>query len=53
MRERFCERGVVIVANTAAQVNFWARLIQSVGVPPAGFSSECAVVNLGTHVTLK
>ena len=53
MREHFSERGMVIVASTAAQVNFWARLIQSFGVPPAGFSSECAVLNLDAHVTLK
>jgi hypothetical protein len=24
-------------------VNFWARLIQSFGVPPAGFSAECSI----------
>jgi AhpD family alkylhydroperoxidase len=41
MKRHFSERGMVIVASTCAQVNFWARLIQSLGVPPAGFSAEC------------
>lgn len=53
MREHFSERGIVIVASTCAQVNFWARLIQSLGVPPAGFSMECAVLNLDRYATLK
>lgn len=36
----FTEREVVVLATTAAQVNFWARTIQALGIPPAGF---CAV----------
>jgi alkylhydroperoxidase family enzyme len=51
MREHFTERGIVIVASTGAQVNFWARLIQSLGVPPAGFSAECAVPTRETRTT--
>jgi len=27
----------VILVSTAAQVNYWARLIQGLGIPPAGF----------------
>jgi alkylhydroperoxidase family enzyme len=53
MRSHFSERGIVIVASTCAQVNFWARLIQSLGVPPAGFSAECAVLNLEKYATLE
>jgi alkylhydroperoxidase family enzyme len=53
MREHFSERGMVIVASTAAQVNFWARLIQSLGVPPAGFSSDCRILDLKEHSTMK
>jgi len=49
----FGERGMVILASTAAQVNFWARLIQSVGVPPAGFSAECSILGLEKYGTLK
>ncbi len=32
----FSEREVVVLATTAAQVNYWARLIQSLGAPPEG-----------------
>ena len=38
MRANFNEREIVILASTAAQVNYWARLIQALGIPPAGFS---------------
>jgi len=24
----------VVLASTAAQVNYWARLVQSLGIPP-------------------
>ena len=34
----FDEREIVILASTAAQVNYWARLIQALGIPPAGYS---------------
>jgi AhpD family alkylhydroperoxidase len=53
MKAHFSERGMVIVASTCAQVNFWARLIQSLGVPPAGFSAECAILDLEGHATMK
>ncbi len=38
IKTHFNEREMVILASTAAQVNYWARLIQSLGIPPAGFS---------------
>ncbi|PKN67762.1 MAG: hypothetical protein CVU54_16385 [Deltaproteobacteria bacterium HGW-Deltaproteobacteria-12] len=41
MKASFSEREIVIIASTAAQVNYWARLLQSLGVPPAGFSDTC------------
>ena len=41
LKENFTEREIVILASTAAQVNYWARLLQALGVPPAGFSSHC------------
>lgn len=37
LRQYFNERQIVILATTAAQVNYWARLIQALGCPPAGF----------------
>ena len=39
----FSEREMVILSSTAAQVNYWARLIQALGIPPAGYTDECAV----------
>jgi alkylhydroperoxidase family enzyme len=41
LKQSFDEREIVILASTAAQVNYWARLIQALGVPPAGFSNQC------------
>lgn len=37
IRAAFSEREIVILATTAAQVNYWARLVQALGAPPAGF----------------
>ena len=37
IKAAFTEREFVILVSTAAQVNFWARLIQGLGIPPAGF----------------
>ncbi len=41
LKQHFTEREIVILASTAAQVNYWARLIQALGIPPAGFSNQC------------
>ena len=41
LKRSFNEREIVILASTAAQVNYWARLIQALGIPPAGFSNNC------------
>ena len=41
IKAEFNEREIVIIASTAAQVNYWARLIKALGVPPAGFSNTC------------
>ena len=43
LREEFSERELVILATTAAQVNYWARVIQALGIPPAGFTDACRV----------
>jgi len=37
IKAAFSEREIVILATTAAQVNYWARMIQVLGAPPAGF----------------
>ena len=41
LKANFTEREIVLLASTAAQVNYWARLSQAMGVPPAGFSDHC------------
>lgn len=53
LRSRFSERAIVVIASTCAQVNFWTRLIQSLGVEPAGFSSECSILDLEKYRTMK
>ena len=40
VKAAFNEREFVILASTAAQVNYWARLIQALGIPPAGFGDD-------------
>ena len=40
LKANFSDREIVILASTAAQVNYWARLIQALGIPPAGFSDS-------------
>ncbi len=37
LTDHFDEREIVILATTAAQVNYWARTIQALGIQPAGF----------------
>lgn len=37
LNDVFSEREIVILASTAAQVNYWTRLIQALGCPPEGF----------------
>ncbi len=39
----FDERELVTLASTIAQVNFWARFNQALGVPPAGFTDVCEI----------
>jgi AhpD family alkylhydroperoxidase len=43
LKQNFTEKEIVILASTAAQVNYWARLIKALGIPPAGFNSNCDV----------
>jgi AhpD family alkylhydroperoxidase len=43
LRKNFDEREIVLLASTAAQVNYWARLIQALGIPPAGFNDQCKI----------
>jgi len=43
VKRHFIKREIVILAGTAAQVNYWGRLLQALGIPPAGFTSECRI----------
>lgn len=43
LKEEFTEREIVILSSTAAQVNYWARMLVALGVPPAGFSESCKI----------
>ncbi|MBN2509036.1 MAG: carboxymuconolactone decarboxylase family protein [Spirochaetales bacterium] len=52
LAKQFSPRGIVIIVSTVAQVNFWARLIQGLGLPPLGFSPDCPVLNLESYGTL-
>ena len=49
----FDEREIVVLATTIAQVNYWARLIQALGIPPAGFSDGCNILAIDSYQTLK
>jgi len=42
LREHFSAREIVVLASTIAQVNFWSRFSQGLGVPAAGFFDESA-----------
>jgi alkylhydroperoxidase family enzyme len=46
MKEHFSDRAFTIIAATVAQVNFWTRLIQGLGVNEAGFSSDPTLLEL-------
>lgn len=50
LRSHFSDREYLLIAATCAQVNYWARLMQGLGVPPAGFSAEC---NSSTPLSFK
>ncbi len=41
LKKVFNEREIVILATTIAQVNYWTRLSQGLGIPPAGFLDAC------------
>ncbi|MBC3887903.1 carboxymuconolactone decarboxylase family protein [Acetobacterium paludosum] len=41
LTSEFTEKEIVMLASTIASVNYWARLNQGLGIPPAGFSEQC------------
>lgn len=46
LKQHFNEREIVILATTAAQVNYWTRLIQALGCPPQDFSGVALYLDL-------
>lgn len=46
MKEHYSDRAFTVLAATAAQVNFWARLIQGLGVSEARFSEDLELLEL-------
>jgi AhpD family alkylhydroperoxidase len=42
LRTLFTPREIIVLATTIAQVNFWSRFSQGLGVPAAGFFDESA-----------
>lgn len=53
IKNTFHEREIVIIASTIAQVNYWARLIQGLGIAPEGFTKECSLLHLEKYKTLQ
>ena len=49
LRQQFTPRELVVLATTIAQVNFWTRFNQGLGVPAAGFFDE-SVCRLPEHL---
>ncbi len=49
LRAQFTAREVVVLATTIAQVNYWTRFNQGLGVPAAGFFDEsvCPLPTVG------
>jgi len=41
LTSEFTEKEIVMLASAIASVNYWARLNQGLGIPPAGFSEQC------------
>ncbi len=42
LRAQFDDREIVVLATTIAQVNYWARFCNGLGIPAAGFFDEGA-----------
>lgn len=51
LRARFSERAIVMLATAIAQVNYWARFNQALGIPAAGFFPDLACAVPGAHAS--
>lgn len=52
LQDTFDDREILVLGTTVAQVNYWARLIQSLGIPPAGFAEHCDILGVDDYQTL-
>lgn len=52
VRRIFSAREMVVIISTIAQVNFWTRMIQGIGVPPAGFSGSSQLLSIEDYQVL-
>ncbi len=41
VRQHLSEREYLLLTATCAQVNYWARLAQGLGIAPEGFAADC------------
>lgn len=46
VKANFNEREIVVIVTTAAQVNYWARLIRALGIPSAEFMDHELMKNI-------
>ena len=46
LKQEFDDREILILTATASQVNYWARLIQSLGISPAGFDPKQPITTI-------
>ena len=53
LKTLFNEKQIVIISTTIAQVNYWARLIQSLGIHPAGYLEHCEIIDLEKYKTIR
>lgn len=51
VKKLFTEREMVIIATTAAQVNYWTRLNHAFGILPDGFSENCEILKLDRYTS--
>jgi len=53
MKKAFTPKQIVVIVSTIAQVNYWTRLIQGLGINPVGFTASCEILDLEAYKTYK
>ena len=52
LRYNFTEREIVAIASLTAKVNYWARLMESLRIKPAGYTND-SILDIEKYNTLK